>query len=506
MITEAIGHTVGDMQVNIKNPFSGKKYTVRFGKFFVPFTRIIANVGNTALDYTPIGFVRGGTGKIGTERKPAYYRKLTSEERARTLIKATVGVSAATLLWLLSEPPDDDDKEPVIQITANGTGDYAKNQELKNSPNGWQQYSIKMGEKWYSYQYTPLFLMLAPLGFVRDTEAYKKDKTTTMSAMNMATSGFTMFMSTLSDMTALSTTSGLLDAISSGDLREAEKFWKRLASSTVKGFIYPKAVEQTKQMIDDFNNDPIHYSSSTVGKMFKDMPVIQNRFPLQYNALGEEVSFDAIQMLEKSTGTPLTKFIVDNGAFIGTPSQKDKFCIIYDDKLGIERGMNDDEYVKFVQVSGTEIKNRIITELMPRTDLEPEQIRNEVNNIKSEVRKQVKATLFGWLDIKKDHPKDWNTMVESNAVPIPESLVEVEIDDKKVRLDKVQTEEFNKKAVEYYRQYVIDYLNDKEVVKADQDIDSETGDSYFRGYIRDYWSEAKANAKADMVDELIKNK
>jgi hypothetical protein len=506
MITEAIAHTVGDFQFRIKNPFNGKKSTVRFGKFFVPFTRIIANVGNTALDYTPVGFVRAGTGRVGTERKPSNYRKLTSEERARTLIKATIGTSTAMILWFLSEPPDDG-SEPTIQITANGTGDYAKNQELKGSPNGWQQYSIKMGDKWYSYQYTPLFLILAPLGFVRDTEKYKKDKAATMSSLDMMGSGLSLFMSALSDMTALSTTSGLLEAISSGDLATAEKFWKRMASSTVKGFAYPKAVEQTKQMIDDFNDDPTRYSSSLVGKMIKDMPVIQNRFPVQYNALGEETSFDAIQMLEQSKGTPVSKYIADNEAFVGVPSQKDEFCIIYDSEKGIERGMNDKEYMKFIQVSGTEIKNRIISDLMPRTDLTPEDVRKELSNIKSEVRKQVKATLFGWLDVKQEHPSDWKKMVEMNAVPIPQELIEVQVDDKKVRLDEKQTDEFNKKAIEYYRSYVIPYLNDESVVKDDKSqVDEETGDNLFNLSIRQYWSDAKTDAKVDMEDKLMSKK
>jgi len=505
MITEAIAHSIGSAEVHVKNPFTGKSYTVGIGKFFVPFTRIIANVGNTALDYTPIGLMRAGTGKLGSVKKSSYYRKLTGEERARTLIKAVIGTSAAAMLWFLSEPPDDD-KEPTVMITAKGTGDYAKNMELKESPEGWQQYSIRVGGKWFSYQYTPLFLILAPIGLMRDTQRYKKDKAETMKAFEVAAGGMSMFMSALSDMTALSTTSGLLSAISSGDLGEFERFWKKMGASTIKGFIYPKAVEQTKQMINDFHNDPQRYSSTLFGKMIKDMPVIQNWYPIQYNFEGEEVVFDAVQMFEmQGTRSPYVKYILDNGTFIGMPNQKDQSLVFYDDKLGVERGMNDREYMQFVQISAREIKNRIMTELMPRTDLSSDDIKKEITNIKSEVRKQTKATLFGWTTLKKDHPTDWNKMVEYGVVPIPQDAVEVPVDGKKTRLDKAQTERFNDKAVEYYRQEVSPYLNDTKSVEADKrDIDEETGDSYFIKYIRDTWVSSKADAKLDMEEELIK--
>lgn len=504
MITEAISRVAESGKVPIINPFTGKKYTVTYGKFIVPFTRIIANVANTSLDYTPIGAVRAFKGSIKTGREER--REYTSEEKSKLLIKATIGTATAALLYLLSEPPDDENKESVIQITANGTGDYAKNQELKGTPNGWQQYSIKVGDTWYSYQYTPLFLVLAPMGFLRDTQKYKKDKALEMKALDIFAALLSVSMSSLSDITALTAVSDLMGAISSGDLSEFQRFWKKMASSTAKGFIYPKAVEQSKQMIADFNDSPNTYSSSFLGKMVKDMPGMKNYFPVQFNQFGEPVTFDAVQMIEKPTTTdPVAKYVADNDAFIGVPDQRGDFCVIYDDKLGVERGMNDNEYMLFVQTSGREIKNRIMDELMPRTDLTPEEIKKEIANIKSAVRKQTKAVLFGWNNTRKNYPLDWNKMVETSAVPVPAEMVEVEVDDKKVRLDEKQLDEFNEKAIDYYRQYVMEYLRDAEAVKADKsEIDEETGSSYFNGFIKKDWTDAKADAKADFEEKLNK--
>jgi hypothetical protein len=93
-------------------------------------------------------------------------------------------------------------------------------------------------------------------------------------------------------------------------------------------------------------------------------------------------------------------------------------------------------------------------------------------------------------------------MVETDALPTPETSQEVTMDDEKVKLTRDQLHEFNKKAVEYYRQYVMEYLKDAKAVKAGQEIDEETKDTYFNGYIKKDWTDAKAKAQLDMGDKL----
>jgi hypothetical protein len=93
-------------------------------------------------------------------------------------------------------------------------------------------------------------------------------------------------------------------------------------------------------------------------------------------------------------------------------------------------------------------------------------------------------------------------------VPIPQEIVEIKTEDnKKVRLDKKQSDEFNKKAIEYYRQYVMEYLSDDGMVKEDKaTIDDETGDNLFDTTIRGYWTDAKADAKVDIEDKIASEK
>ena len=141
-------------------------------RFVIPFTRIITNVVNNTLDYTPVGLIRAARGVRGFRTfeqsqltKPAF-KELTREERKTLIAKAALGITLTAAFQALHIAG-------AITITGGGPDDENKKRQLRES--GWQPYSIKIGNKWYSYQYTPLVFMLGYLGNMNDADKYLED-------------------------------------------------------------------------------------------------------------------------------------------------------------------------------------------------------------------------------------------------------------------------------------------------------------------------------------------
>jgi hypothetical protein len=513
ILTETISDVTNKLTLRPTIPFTGgRTVSIRIGKLFVPFTRIIANVANIALEYTPVGAVRAAKGTIGWEAlnrnpdKQGFYRKLSGEERAKTAIRAAAGMIATYAFYALSEPGDDGE-EPPLRITANGTGNYAKNQLLKDSKDGFQPYSIKIGDRWYSYQYTPLFLALAPIGLIRDNQRYKRDRgdediapEDVIGAMLISTG------SALSDMTWLASVSGLLEAFGSGDVGTFTNYLKRTTSSVSKGFVYPKAIEQTKQMIDDYYDNPKRFASGIFGKVVKDMPVVSNYFPIQYNALGQPVTVDAVQMMDKGTSDPVASFVgrywKETG---GLSSVRQKSMLIYDVEKGEDRIITDVEFMNFIRVSGQEIARRLEEELMVNeAAMSPMEIGRAIKSIESDVRQKTKAEMFGWREWQTSDPKFWQEMINNRAVQIPISPKSLPIGEKKIPLTEEQLAEYNNIAMSKYIESLKDYFSDKREVednKAEM-YDATTNTTVYDWRVKGLWQMAREAADWAMIEKI----
>jgi hypothetical protein len=316
--------------------------------------------------------------------------------------------------------------------------------------------------------------------------------------------------STLSDMTWLASVTGLLEAFSSGNVSQFESYMKRTGSSITKGFIYPKIVEQSKQMIDDYNNDPRRYSSSMWGKVVKDMPVLQNNFPIQYNALGQPVTVDAINMLDKGTSDPVASFIgkywKDSGGLGGV---RQKSMTVYDVDRKKERPINDVEYMNFVRVSGQEIARRIEQDLMVNEDkLTPLDIGKAITNIKSDVRASVKAGMFGWREWQAADPKFWQILIDNNAVQTPITSKTFKGEDTKRNLTEEELVEYNKITMDTYISLMKEYLADPSSKDDKEDVvDESTRETRFQRKVQGIWSEAKAEAMSEEnLEKILKVK
>jgi len=174
-----------------------------FGKFvgylsrvILPFTRVVANVTNSMIDYTPVASsfranMKNKDVRRRTAHESAKYDStimtalaLGSDEKAKELLlskltmeslnnreirlqisKSITGyVLTAMLMYLLGN-----------MISGGGAPDKEKNSQLRAT--GWQDYSIKIGDKWVSYKNIPgLNLILSLIGNIHDSIEYKKFK------------------------------------------------------------------------------------------------------------------------------------------------------------------------------------------------------------------------------------------------------------------------------------------------------------------------------------------
>lgn len=357
-------------------------------KFVVPFTRVISNVANRYIEWTPYGYVRALRGHMGKEGRSTH-RKLTKEERTDLVIKATTGLIGMTALWFMS-----DDEDGVIEITANGTGKFSKNYEL-NSANGWQDYSIRIGNEWISYQNTPLAIPMSTIGFLRDAEKYKGniDMGDKFSLMMMGS------MQYIVDLTFLSSLSEFFQVFQErGDPFKAAN---KLFTKSAKTFVVPNLATQISKSIQEINDMPIKEANNLGEHLTRDMPFLRDSQNNIYNALGESVTPQQLRRFvplnpSQVKADPVWTVIVENNAFIGRPRRN---TMIYVNNE--ERELTDKEYNEYARLSGVYTKELIQKNLKKIKGKSTKEKRVDlISDLKGSARKKAKAEIFTMIKNK----------------------------------------------------------------------------------------------------------
>jgi hypothetical protein len=362
---------VTDLVANIANQ-------VKFGdvkpiKFIVPFTNILSNVANTYLDYSPYGFVRAARGSMGGKQDMGtkYTRKYTQEERTKEIIAATLGtIAGLTLFWLATKRDDQD--EPTIEITANGTNDYVKNYNLQET--GWQKYSVKIGDTWYSYQNTPLAIPLTVVGNIMDARNYQGR---TLEDKDMLKRTEIILWNTaqyFTDLTFLRGVSEFLSSFNESDPTKASGYFEKYLQNVGKGFVVPNIVTQVSRKIQQTYNMPMKEANDTWEQMYRDIPIARNKLNEMTNALGEPVVANMNRWTNKEEDDPIWQLIVDNEAWLNKPS---KSIVMYDTE-GNTRLLNEEEYYQYAKLRGQLLK-----------DLLEEHYKELMNMDKAEVQDRV---------------------------------------------------------------------------------------------------------------------
>ncbi len=357
-------------------------------KFIVPFTKIISNVANRYLDWTPVGLLRAAKGGIGYETLGEnLHRKYTPEERQKVLTKAMTGIIGFTALYALT-----DDDGP-FEITADGTGDTFKNYELQET--GWRPYSIKIKGTWYEYKNTPLAIPMATLGYLRDLTKYRgqKDIEAKVSIVLFGTMKYIM------DLSFLQSLSSFFDTFSKENSSSADSFFKKAATGTektAKSFVIPNAFTQVSRSVQEVADMPVKRANSFGDQLIRDLPVLRDHLGNIYDALGDPVVPNQTERFmpfkpSKSTEEKdkLWTLIADNSAWIGRPGRNTV--------KPNGATLTDEEYDKFSLLAGKLTKEKLLQSYYYLSQLkDKEEIKKEIGNIKGEARREARDTLFGF--------------------------------------------------------------------------------------------------------------
>lgn len=366
-------------------------------KFVIPFVNVISNVANETLNYTPVGAVRAArAGGTLTGLKPI--EDWNSQKRTDLIIKSVQGTMLMTAALILSQAgDDDDDEEPILEVTANGFGDYGKNEELKQT--GWEPYSFRVknpatGEygPWISYKMTPFMVGLSFVGGLRDAKKYKEEDLLKGDASKLGLAS-TALVRSFANQTFLSSGEDFLSIIfdeRNKDMMDGLGEW---AKKTATGGIVPAIISKTSQQIQDVMDIPQKEIKDTYfGRMLRDIPVARNNYDDKLNGFGDPVEYDQDLIYSTAEGKPedrLWNLVTSKGQTIGLPQVPETY--VNEDDQEVQMTPQDNyNYQKF---RGGYIKNALEQNFDALEALPKDKFKEYLSDLKGRASSLAKASL-----------------------------------------------------------------------------------------------------------------
>jgi hypothetical protein len=398
----------------------------KYTKFIVPFTNIVANVLNNALDFAPIyGHKRWWWGYSGTEGRDAEPR--TQRQKDQQLFRANVGMAlfGALLTGVLNG---------LISVTTVGTGNNDKNKQLRET--GWRPYSVKIGDKWYSYMGTPLAVPFIVAGGVHDMMHYKKDWDEQTFAQTFSASVF-LSAGAIMDMSFLSSAKDFMTIFDPRSENKGESWGKRFIAQVPSAFV-PNIAKQTARLFD--NNQ---YEANTITEMLlRNVGIAQDKFGLKQkiNILGQPIKKDALfetigpPFGISETNEPVWNYLIKNSAYVSVPN---KNTVIYDTELGKDRAMTSDEYYTYVKKSGEKIRTILEKNLSELEKLDSESARIFVRKLTDDARDNTRQEMFAPKTDESINAYDFDAKFNMDKIMV------------NLKIDKYDLRDENGKSVNY---------------------------------------------------------
>ena len=339
-------------------------------KLWVPFTRIVANLSEMMLDYSPAGYAKALLGKKNPFQKDS--SRLSPEERMDLVIKASMAMGALAI-FAANTGEDDDD---WFEITANGTGNAQKNYELQKE--GWRPYTItlKDGTK-INYADWPIRGIIAGIGAVRDGVKYgDQEGQNVEDMMRLYAIGYA---STLYESSLMQ---GLADFIDIFQPRRGKysgkpvfneegeqtgvdrvSYYKdgisKWSAQQAKSVLISNFTQQIFKLIDEAQGDPIKMAKGAQ-IIYRDIPIINDGLNPIIDVFGDEVSpttsekFFPFYKISDDKKNKMIEMLHDNKVFVGIPDNQNMITL-----KGNERPMTDDELYEFRKLAGKYTKEMI---------------------------------------------------------------------------------------------------------------------------------------------------
>jgi hypothetical protein len=378
----------------------------------IPFVNIIGNVANDAFNYGNFGLApiaRSVTEKgsiseainrnlerfgIVTTNKYKFNEKspLTENEKADLRAKAVLAfsLSAASMLYLL-RPKDDDDEDYETEVSGAGPSTRKERDELLAK--GWRPYSIRIGNNYVSYKYTPFVLLFAIVGNIQDQTRYKSsDDELELKVTNAL---FKTYSRTFFDMTFLT---GLADLFSAIANKNDKGVWQqdlgKWVSKNLKAAVVPFSnfIEQSYNYYLDYMDMPMPETRRSEGEktftanLLSGIPIISNMYNMpRMNALGEPIMVEnEFLITEKKESKGIWKLFEDK-KYRPTYPYPNEIAVIDEDGI---KNISSKEYSTFMKVRGNFIKsvinhreNKSKLEGYPIKDGKKEPFKKEINEV-----------------------------------------------------------------------------------------------------------------------------
>lgn len=358
-------------------------------RLIVPFTRVVANVANNAIDWTPWGFARWGFEKVRDVKGQEDRWAKDKRGRGKMLGRALIGTLAMTAFAYLAAQK---------KLTGRGPSDPKKRKQMLDA--GWRPHSFVFTDKDGNKTFVPYTYILGPAALTAAIpanffDAIRYGDINENDALDRASIAILGSMRLILDMSFLNGISDTLSAIENYDLF-GPSYLKRMMSQSTAPLV-PNLIKQ----IDRYFDPTVYNTDKLKDYLLNSMRITSGLKP-QINLLGDAVVGDKLTQFTSSdlSKDPVKRFLFNNNLFISVPNKNSK---LYDIKKDEMREMTDDEMYNFIGLSGLEIRRRLEDEstMMELLDikkiedaLQPgsgqEAMQDELNKIVRSARSDIK--------------------------------------------------------------------------------------------------------------------
>jgi hypothetical protein len=382
-------------------------------QLFIPFTNVVANVLNENLNYLPYvsaarlapyvklsPLLRGKIElKPGAEKSPFI---LGREEKAADIaIKGMIGTAAfalpAIVTALLGGDDEDQESRPPVQFYATGPADPEQNKIWRE--NGGSNYSIRVGDKYVSYLYTPLVIPIAAGSmFAEAVERYseKQEKQPieiTDAVLTMIAAPFAIGFVAALDQSFLT---GVADLIELKEARDLPKDATRIATNIISRLAVPGILRDFQKVITDEKLE----GDTRLSNLIREMPGSSFFLDKKLGYFGDPVRYNSI-MVENGPGRRALSLV---GRIASSETPDPAFSVLYRNGLtppkwqgslqwsnGVRMTLA--EQREFVRIAGPLMKQWVIDNADTLDELPTEDAQNYLGNNISEIRSGVKSQL-----------------------------------------------------------------------------------------------------------------
>jgi len=278
-----------------------------------------------------------------------------------------------------------DDDDPFFAVSGAGPRTPDQRNQLKET--GWVPYSFKIGNRYYSFQPTPLAIPMAILGNYMDALKYKRlDET---DALNRTAYATLLSGRAITEQSFLNGVADVFELLGRDSTQRAGEAGTRTVARIGAGFLVPNLFRQVDQI---FN--PTVYDAKTVqAALVNQVPWVRRLNQPTLNAMGEPVEkFVAGRFTSGARTDELWRVLAAKQAWVPVV---DRDTIVGDRKKGEDyfRKLTPEEIYELTRESGQRIRDRLEADIDKLYMWEPEQAKAHVQKVSEEERQKVKRLL-----------------------------------------------------------------------------------------------------------------